>query len=117
MAQHWLDFLLESWPEDWSALLLYANVVHMIGDMKNDRATLTRAVALYEKYIDKEGEKDAEAHMQYARCLASLYLFDGKSTFLLLTLLKTKNMYIYLRDAINSGGYARKSNLHCKTCC
>jgi tetratricopeptide (TPR) repeat protein len=92
MAQHWLEFLLESWPKDWSALLLYANVHHMTGNMKNDKQTLQKAVSLYEKYLDAQSSEDAEALLQYARCLEVLYLFDGKSALSLLVHAQDRNL-------------------------
>lgn len=77
-AQHTLEYLLKVYADDPVAFVLYADVVHLSGRMRNNVNILQTAVTYYKKHIESQ-PNDPHALFQCGQCLLRVYYLDGRN--------------------------------------
>eukprot|EP01122_Echinamoeba_exundans_P005431 TRINITY_DN15587_c0_g2_i1.p1 TRINITY_DN15587_c0_g2~~TRINITY_DN15587_c0_g2_i1.p1 ORF type:complete len:1160 (+),score=219.51 TRINITY_DN15587_c0_g2_i1:46-3525(+) len=77
-AQHTLEYLLQAYPNDPEAFVLYADVVHLSGRMRNNASILHTAASYYKKHLDSH-PNDSKALYQCGQCLLRLYYLESRN--------------------------------------
>jgi tetratricopeptide (TPR) repeat protein len=95
-SQHTLEYLLEAYPNDPEAFLLYADVVHLSGRMRNNASILQTAASYYKKHLDAYPD-DPRALYQCGQCLLRLYYLECRSLDHLAASLKCSTRAVDLR--------------------